>query len=380
MAAGAAALHEAGSGAVDTTPQDQQRPADDGAAAGKATERREHSAAELSCAETATEGAAWGVQLPDPEVLGGLDWRWLDTQPSSWTPDTISPTMNLRLDGRIVPSDAAGGARVSFSHLVVLDGFFGEPERQELMGFLTSSDAAAGPSHDRNGVDGTAEPAAASANRESAVPGPRWKRATADRAGLPPTWGLKVRFHARSAGATNRALVDVQVIGGGPARASASGPYLKDWQSCTQEAALRELATADLAALREVQMRLARLYPEYAIAHMPSEAIQQQVSDRMPGFDAISGMSSGRQSCSQGSIAGAALGEQRPLSSAPTDAAAETADDIQRRPGQHDDMQPHDQADAAAASADCNQFVGNAAVYGDCFRWHIDADPAGAMS
>ena len=28
------------------------------------------------------------------------------------------------------------------------------------------------------------------------------------------------------------------------------------------------------------------------------------------------------------------------------------------------------------ADVDCNQFVGNAAVYGDCYTWHIDADPA----
>ena len=24
---------------------------------------------------------------------------------------------------------------------------------------------------------------------------------------------------------------------------------------------------------------------------------------------------------------------------------------------------------------DCDEFVANAAVYGDCFRWHVDADP-----
>lgn len=94
--------------------------------------------------ETATEAAARGLWLPAPEVLGGLSWPWLATHETDWSPERLTPTLNLRLDGRIVPSVAAGGARVSFSHLVVLDGFFGEPERRELAGFLTSSGAAAG--------------------------------------------------------------------------------------------------------------------------------------------------------------------------------------------------------------------------------------------
>ena len=28
-----------------------------------------------------------------------------------------------------------------------------------------------------------------------------------------------------------------------------------------------------------------------------------------------------------------------------------------------------------AANYDCDKFVANAAVYGDCFQWHVDADP-----
>ncbi len=94
--------------------------------------------------QTATAAAARGLWLPAPEVLGGLSWPWLATHDTDWSPERVSPTLNLRLDGRIVPSAAAGGARVSFSHLVVLDGLFGEPERQELAGFLTSSGVGAG--------------------------------------------------------------------------------------------------------------------------------------------------------------------------------------------------------------------------------------------
>ena len=149
-------------------------------------------------AQTATEAAAQGLWLPAPEVLGGLDWRWLATHESDWSLDRLSPTLNLRLDGRIVPSAAAGGARVSFSHLVVLDGFFGEPERQELAGFLTGQSAASGEADDKNAASIAADESAD--DRDGTVPGPRWERATADRAGLPPTWGLKVNFRRILAG------------------------------------------------------------------------------------------------------------------------------------------------------------------------------------
>ena len=112
--------------------------------------------------ETATEAAARRLWLPAPEVLGGLSWPWLATHETDWSPERVSPTLNLRLDGRIVPSAAAGGARVSFSHLVVLDGLFGEPERQELAAFLTGSGAAAGqPNGDDAALTATADGAAA---------------------------------------------------------------------------------------------------------------------------------------------------------------------------------------------------------------------------
>ena len=135
-------------------------------------------------------------------------------------------------------------------------------------------------------------------------------------------------------------------------------------QAVVQEEALRELATAKLAAVREVHTRLAQLYPEYAIAHMPSSAIQQARGDgfsQRPGVDAGDRNSEAAGSAAQDGVA-RHHGPSDDEAFSPEGAHASSRQDL-------DD----------ATAADCDQFVGNAAVYGDCFRWHIDADPAGAL-
>lgn len=35
----------------------------------------------------------------------------------------------------------------------------------------------------------------------------------------------------------------------------------------------------------------------------------------------------------------------------------------------------HIQSNTSTEIYDCDKFVGNAAVYGDAFQWHVDADP-----
>ena len=132
-----------------------------------------------------------------------------------------------------------------------------------------------------------------------------------------------------------------------------------------QEEALRELATAKLAAMREVHTRLARLYPEYAIAHMPSSAIQQQQDHR--------------EGCSQAPDADAAGHDAQAAASAAHDGVArQHGHSVDEAASPEDAQALSRQTSGEPAAADCDQFVGNAAVYGDCFRWHIDADPAGA--
>ncbi len=207
------------------------------------------------------------------------------------------------------------------------------------------------------------------ADRDAVAPGPLWERATADRAGLPPTWGLKVDTAQHGGGkSTDRhwrtrphAVPGILSITYEAAAVSEEART-----SVVQEEALRELASAKMVAMREVHTRLARLYPEYAIAHMPSTAIQQQ--GRGTGFSQSSGVDAGdRDPQAAGSAAHDVVARQHGRSDddvlGPEDAHASSQRDL-------DD----------AAAADCDQFVGNAAVYGDCFRWHIDADPAGVLT
>jgi hypothetical protein len=95
--------------------------------------------------------------------------------------------------------------------------------------------------------------------------------------------------------------------------------------AAVQEHVLRQLASSELPALQEVHARLLRLYADVDIAHMPSDMIQERT---------------------QPAVSSAA---------------------------------PHAVDGSGGAGADCDQFVANAAVAGDTFAWHIDADPAGAI-
>ena len=129
--------------------------------------------------------------------------------------------------------------------------------------------------------------------------------------------------------------------------------------------------------MREVHTRLARLYAEYAIAHMPSEAIQQQPLEQTPFFEPARN-NRGDSSGHHGDM-DTESGYHRPSVSASTNAAFTQAGATYMPPSQQEAEPPGDQRGVAAPSANCDQFVGNAAVYGDCFQWHIDADPAGVV-
>lgn len=236
-----------------------------------------------------------------------LPLRYLRGRHTLWRPQNSKPTLNVRLDGRIVQS-AAGGARISYSNIVVLDDFIDEATRIALLGFLTKpADHSEGKSADgaatASGWAAAAEAVAPFANGEAAaaatesnaaaasaaaaeavLPQDKWERRTADQAGYAATWGVK-------------------------------------------EHVLRLLARSELPAVQEVHARLLRLYPDMDIAHMPSDLIQQSAAQPPPGE---------------------------------AEAQAEAADH-----------------GIAQHAVDCDQFVANAAVAGDTFAWHIDADPAG---
>lgn len=168
----------------------------------------------------------------------------LAVHPTGWSPSDIEVSMNLRLDGCIVPSQTPEGARVSFSHIVVIDKFLDKTVINELRDFLTMGHL-------------------------NQLPESKWERQTADMKGAAGTWGVV-------------------------------------------PSVLESLAQGYPDAVVEIQSRLSKLYPEYDIVHMPSQAIQ--------------------------------------------------------RPSTGTD------------SFDCSAFLANAAVEGDSFRFHVDADPTSFSS
>lgn len=72
--------------------------------------------------------------------------RHLEVHRTCWDPASVRVAMNVRLDARLVPCRAggpgqgtgAGSLRVDYGHMVVLDDFFGEAERAELLADLTA--------------------------------------------------------------------------------------------------------------------------------------------------------------------------------------------------------------------------------------------------
>lgn len=217
-----------------------------------------------------------------------LPFKLLATQLTSWDPASVSLRMNLRLDGCIVPSDAEG-ARLSYSHIAVLDNFIDDATRRELLHFLTGIEDA--PPQAEAALAETVD-VPAQAPRENSLPQDRWERRTADMAGGAPTWGLKQQL-------------------------------------------LEELAAGRPPAVLEVQSRLCKLYPEYDVAHMPSAAIQ---------------------------------GSSGTLAAHATEESGDVSDPVPKRC-------KVDRPASNAASVDCSAFLANAAVEGDTFRYHVDADP-----
>lgn len=212
----------------------------------------------------------------------------LETLPETppWNPASVDVAMNLRMDAAFVHRADGDGARVHYSHIVVLDAFFNEEQRAAMLAGIADQDVAEG--------GGGAHP-----------PSSSWERQTADGAGLPPTWGL-------------------------------------------QPDAMAQLHTCDAAtplgrAMRQVHGRLCALYPEYLIGHMPSDVIQAVMDGGVDG--------------------GTAQGEER-------------HEEREQEEREEEESGASRVSKRARRQVDCGRFVANAAVVGDCFQWHIDADPS----
>lgn len=160
----------------------------------------------------------------------------IKTQPTSWDPRSVNVTMNVRLDGAIVPSaglSSSMGARVSYSHVVVLDDFVDDVSRKQLLSFLTSPDDDL---ESKRKEENYQSPKTNASITSYPLPGRVWERQTMDYPGAAPSWGVKQHV-------------------------------------------LQELAHGRPEAIVEIQSRLQLLYPEYDVVYMPSDAIQHRALD-----------------------------------------------------------------------------------------------------
>ena len=115
-------------------------------------------------------------------------------------------------------------------------------------------------------------------------------------------------------------------------------PHARSWG--LRPDVLRRLGASPSGAMREVHARLCRLYPEYTIAHMPrvDAANFPRAAHHGAGGDAGAG----------GGGAGAGGGD-----AGVGDGGVPSSNDYA-----------------------CTDFVANAPVSGECFSWHVDADPS----
>lgn len=256
------------------------------------------------------------VAAAAPEAAAGARWplpfRLLPTHPTVWDPLEVAPALNACLDGCIVPSPASpDGARVSFSSVVVLDGLIDEASRAALLDLLT----APGGGEQEEGSAGEEEQVAACAAGDPALPPGKWERRTADAAGGAATWGAR-------------------------------------------DGLLAELEAGLAPALREVGARLAALYPQADIAHLPSDLIQPPpaAAAASPEEEESEGAGGEESEGVGGEENKGAGGEQ-----------------LQQR--RRAAKRRRRAAPAPPFSVRCAAFVANAAQAGDSFAWHVDADP-----
>jgi hypothetical protein len=134
---------------------------------------------------------------------------------------------------------------------------------------------------------------------------------------------------------------------------------------------LQRFAADDVPAKLEVQSRLCALYPDAIIAHMPSEHIQaglvqqeqqqhreqelqQQTAQQQPPFHQ----------------------QQDPEQQHLPQVQQPQQQQQQRRRSQTERKKHVSQQNSDSVTADCSCFLANAAVHGDCYSWHVDADPS----
>ena len=145
------------------------------------------------------------------ELKQAIRCKMFVTKETSWDPKKdLKVSMNVRVDGCIVPDVGAIGARVGYSHVVVLDDFVSSASREALLNHLVEDDA----------------------NGSMKLRDAWWDRKTTDMDGSKPTWGVT-------------------------------------------DACVADMYTHQKEEIIEIQSRLSKLYPEFDIAYMPEEYIQE---------------------------------------------------------------------------------------------------------
>ena len=257
-----------------------------------------------------------------------FQFNYLPHRPTSWDPQSLEIPLNIRLDGCIVPSShALEGARISYSHVVVLDGLVDDPLRKEIQKILL------------DGEDEGINPS--THNTQGGVrhlPDEKWERKTADMAGGAPTWGLRPHI--------------LKTLLGSGSGCSSSYPSSSSSFSASEKGQIPD-------AILEVQSRLVKLYPEYQIAYLPSEAIQNQQHREIIKHQVDGGEGKGEEEddAEKELIAGASRKRSKLDNNSAEERVKVTTDTIR------------------GTSNDCSAILANAAAQGDTFRYHVDADP-----
>lgn len=150
---------------------------------------------------------------------------------------------------------------------------------------------------------------------------------------------------------------------------------------------LRQLIEDPSPAMLEVNSRLAQMYPDFEIAHMPAEHMQHTGLDGLgnsvsqPGstiHGALPAEDNADVVTASGCIwSGAGSGSQ--VNASASCGAAPTAGlDAAAGPQQFSEQAQHDASGSPGSQAAyCAAFVGNAPVHGDTYCYHVDADPSG---
>jgi hypothetical protein len=113
----------------------------------------------------------------------------IKTHETSWEASDAVITLNIvidRTDG-VEISDGSGKVESRCCNLIVLDSFFGEKERVELLDFITESNW----------------------DHKQGPPEKKWERLTSDGIDLPKTWGVKDEILAALATGTPPAIVEI---------------------------------------------------------------------------------------------------------------------------------------------------------------------------